>query len=415
MVNVVDSTFNEYAYRETNSQLARENNELKQQLSNAIADNSHKIEELHRKDVEINELKTQISDLKAIKQKYNLIVNIVCDLNTNGSRIAIEAARNPLSIARPSNVTLGGSTFSCSSSDSRISIREGRRRNTALLPIEARKDDDLRDDEQRSSCVLHDESNNQQDGDCNESSNDGVSNEGDRTLPPRLLDRISEHSEEELDSLPSRDNSYSNSLDPPEVTSVTPLKEIGEIPHTPSVFNCLDTIRQNDCNHDPDLDNPQQSPDSFLPHETSHKTTDKNNNTNTLERASETASKPIVDTNEQNGLRNTTNFNSPIQPIGRSNKNNKNQDMFQSTPVQRKTRSNQPAQSIVNAMFVEISQIKTIEDQENFKIVPMDKSLSENVTAAKGRKRQAAKRPIPQNPEPPRYNLRKRCKKNAQD
>lgn len=412
MVNVVDSTFNEYAYRETNSQLARENNELKQQLSNAIADNSHKIEELHRKDVQINELRSQINDLNAIKRKYNLIVNVVCDLNANGSRIAIEAARNPLSLARPSNATLGGSTFSCSSSESRISICEGRRKNTALLPIEARKDD-----EQPSNCVLCDESGDkQQGGDCNENSDDDNSIEGDRTLPPRLLlDRISERSEEELDSLPSGDNSYSDSLDPPEVTSVTPLKERGEIPHTPSVFNCLDTIRPNDCNHDPDLDNPQQSPDSFLPHETSHKTTDKNNNTNTVERASEIASKPSVESNEQNGLRNTTNFNSPIQPIGRSNKINKNQDMFQSTPVQNKTRSNQPAQSLVNAMFVEISQIRTTEDQENFKIVQVDKGLSETVTTAKGKKRQAAKRAIPQNPEPPRYNLRKRCKKNAQD
>lgn len=265
MVRRVDNTFDECDHRETNHQLARELSEVRQQMSNLI-------NELHRRDAELYELKRENIDLKrqvhdsnSVKRKYNLIVNIVYDQD--------ESSRQPLCLPGPSNGEL-----------------------------------------------------------------ESLDNSDDKT--PRILDRISERSEE---------NSYSDSLDPPEVTAVTPLKSRVEIPQTPSVFNCLDTLRKND------------------------------------------------ESNEHNGLRDSTNYNSPIQ-------NNKSPDMFQSTPVQRQTRSNQPA------MVVEISQIRT-EDQENFKIVQLDNNTSDTVKTVKGKKRQTAKRATPQNPEPSRYNLRKRCKK----
>lgn len=361
MVRKVDSTLDEYDHRETNHQLARELSEARQQISNLTNENY----ELRR---ENNDLKSKINDLEhdssSIKRKYNLIANIVCDSDVCNSRIAIEPSKHPLTLPGPFNATLGGSTYSFSSADSHLSKHEGRRKST-LLSIEARKNSP----EVEESNGNNDENNEQETPDCSDDLDidDDDSHLSDRTLPARILDRISERSEEESDPPKPPENFYSDSLDPSEVTSVTPLKSRVEAPQTPSVFNCLDTLRKNDDCHN--------------------------------------------ESNEQNGLRNTTNFNSPIQPIGRNAKNNKSQDMFQSTPVQRQTRSNLPAQSIVNAMVVEISQIKTTEDQENFKIFPLDRSISETMKSVKGKKRQAAKRATPQNPEPSRYNLRKRSKK----
>lgn len=52
-----------------------------------------------------------------------------------------------------------------------------------------------------------------------------------------LLESISELDEDQSSSI-----TYSDSLDPPEVTSVQPIENIGRVDHTPSIWHCLDSM-----------------------------------------------------------------------------------------------------------------------------------------------------------------------------
>lgn len=256
MVNIVNNHSLELGYRETNLQLARENEELKQQLSQAHNEIMNYKEETMKKNVEIHRL-------NIIENKYNHVVEVVLDLyEKEGSRLT------PIPFPLP----------------------RGNERRSAALSIAGSGSDE-------------DESTQSKD-----------------TLPAPILDRISERLEEdEQESASTLRDSYSDSLDPREVTSVPPINMSPErTPHTPSVFNILDTLKRS------------------------------NESTETL--------------------KDTTNFHSPIQRINGTAKNNINQDMFHSTPVQ---------------------------DRENLK----------------NKKKLPAKRAITQNPEPHRYNLRKRSKK----
>lgn len=90
MVHVVNNSLKVYDanYRETNIQLAKENSELRLALSEAISHVASNKEEIHRKDVELIKLKT---DLEVIRKKYDSIVSIVLDNELPCSqRLAIE-------------------------------------------------------------------------------------------------------------------------------------------------------------------------------------------------------------------------------------------------------------------------------------------------------------------------------------
>lgn len=88
MVNVVNESINGYGYRETNLQLARENGELRQQLSLVLNDNAHQREEVHKRDVKIVELTSQLKELTNIKKKYDSILRIMLDITDEVSQIS---------------------------------------------------------------------------------------------------------------------------------------------------------------------------------------------------------------------------------------------------------------------------------------------------------------------------------------
>lgn len=157
------------------------------------------------------------------------------------------------------------------------------------------------------------------------------------------LERISESAEE--DQLAP---AYDDSLEPPEVTSVPPIDNIGRVVHTPSVWHCLDSIE----------DEPEHE-DSTI-----------------------SSSSTKDNSAEKQHLRVSTSFNlaSPIQLIGRNN----HIDMFQSTPVQTKTK-------------------KHADNQENLVLQPRNGKKKElQLDRETDAKRETD--------EPPRYNLRKRTR-----
>lgn len=374
MVNVVDeSLITAHGYRETNLQLAKENNELKQQLSQVINDNATRSEQIYRKDVEINNLKQQLNELSAIKQKYDSIVDIVLnkasqvDVLSNDKELQEHQKKQKQRPQTESNID--------QSDDSSF---------TTLTPTS----DDI------SSLTAEDSGNL-------------TSNLGD-TFSIQGLDRISEHSEEqeeegrnESDSLlqdASKDNdnpesnktdAYNDSLDPPDVTSVPPFAAVERVIHTPSIWKCLDA----------------NASQSVSPQEISHV------------------------------LRITTNIqpNSPNLSHCRKQNANKLHDIYHSTPVQDgKAQSYQSSQP-VSPNHASIGSITPIAGKSARETVfipdksgcnihlkqtvvqdqpqTMISASSKKTTKTTGTKRKAVQREVIfTNPEPPRYNLRKRTK-----
>lgn len=155
------------------------------------------------------------------------------------------------------------------------------------------------------------------------------------------LERISESAEED-----QLTQACDDSLEPPEVTSVPPIDNIGRVVHTPSVWHCLDSLEEGTDHEDSTISSSSTSDNSA----------------------------------EKQHLRVSTSFNlaSPIQLIGR------NTLMYQSTPVQTKTKQH-------------------ADNQENLVLQPKNgkkKELQSEIETD-------AKR---ETDEPPRYNLRKRTK-----
>lgn len=141
MVHIAENSLNCIAYRELNQQLARENGELRQQLSQALRENDQHV-------AQIIQLHAQLREMDSIKHKYDLILDVI---TSKEPQPTFETPQKSIE-SLDTSPTIGG------------------------------------------------------------------------------LERISEHSE-----------TYNDSLDPPDVTSVPPLnlqpeRNLG----TPSIFNCLD-------------------------------------------------------------------------------------------------------------------------------------------------------------------------------
>lgn len=423
MVNVVDRSFNNHGYRETNLQLARENGELRQQLSNAIAEDARKTEEIHRKDVQLNNLRTQINELLDIKERYNSIISYVLSkASYENLQLALEgqskknqdeilAITHSTSIQKSSSTTFSLSdAHNESQSDSITTLQNAQHATSAESPDEEIDDSIVEGADSESTCSAQ-----------------------------YLLDRISEDSEEEQNStIKTSDRSYSDSLDLPNVTSVPPLRLIPDrTPVTPSVFNCLDTIHKSDDNSISNLVL-EETLTSQNRNETSIESTstklDDNNNSSRHSTVSENqqeidqsniASKPNICTFGGASLR-TSNVNStsPIQPVCHKESVNINHDMYQSTPVVKKknpiNNHRQPQCVLKRRSTADADEVKGLfsatDNQENMKNIASTKGVVDDQQTVKPKpiqkKRQpAAKRAIPtQGPEPARYNLRKRTK-----
>lgn len=306
MVNIVNTSFNEGAYRETNLQLAKENNELKQEVSELRL-------QLSRKDLQLLELAHKTYELGLVASKYKRIASIVFDKRTS-INLPSDNGSVPLPLPQP----IDNSEPNVASVD-----------YIAVSPDHSELDN------------LTSESGSESNESTLSAHSTGFK-----------LARISEKSEEPS----SNHQSYSDSLEPPEVTSMPPLSVHPEKPpQTPSIFNCLDTLRQNES---VEATQPEQD---------------------------KSAAKSICINEVSNTLRNT-NFNSvsPIQPIVY---NIKNKDMFQSTPVQKKSKSRHNQENIGTILA------------EN---VPEDKPQS--------KKRQQEVKDVANHNPPSRYNLRKRTR-----
>lgn len=371
MVNVVDDSLNvAYAYKENNFQLAKENNELKQQSSQQARDIATLTELLHRKDVENNNLKQQlneiealkrrIDELEAVKQDYRILIDVVRALDT-GNRSFVPQLKQLLMEQPPVQVDLT------------VSLNRGL--------------GDITDESSFTSLTPSSE----QDSSLTERDSGNLSSNN-TTASALGLDRISEHSEVESDSAldgatqnddstrvdTQQDNTYNDSLDPPDVTSVPPLVP-ERIIHTPSIWKCLDQI-------------------------STHSGSDENSNV----------------------LRISTNLqsSSPNQPQTKK-QTTIMLDLYQSTPVQaNKAGATLSSQSGHHSEphDIDVTPIAKKNGQENVQLPDNSAcankgrtdTLQTSVQPKKtkgGTKRKAVQREVVYtNPEPPRYNLRKRTK-----
>lgn len=335
MVNIVDDVDYAYSYRETNQQFAKENSELRQQLGHAIAEINSLRQDIHRRDVENVDLREQLNQLIHIKSKYDRIVDII---EHDESIRAIEAVQH---VTAEQNVVLTLPDPSDLNNNDTI--------NRTRSHSRSRDAEELYDDE----------------------------------LAGRTLNPICEMSEEEEES-PSPsilDATYSDSLDPPNV-SVSPLKP-ERLVHTPSVFHCLDTSEQSNLH---------------------------------LMRSA------VISNNDSLGLRTLDNINSPIRmmsqrtnilnhDVDKNHQISNSADMFQSTPVQNKKLIEHESYS--EARKPQLLTIPSMQDnltsnpdnQENV----IDRSY---ISPAIKKKRKPIKKEVKDEPGLPRYNLRKRSKLN---
>lgn len=260
MVHVVNNSLYGYGYREINQQLAKDNGELRQQLSLVISENSHQREEIHRRDVQIIELKRQINELVSIQAKFNAIRDIILD-------------KRPVEPMRRQTTSIQAIEQSLHERD-----------NSIPLPLPSTSHENSASPLKSLSISSSSSSSTPN----NDTSSTTTADEpvGDSTFDAEpsqkltnVLERISERSEEDgASSLspshlrsPSRSNTPANdSLDPPNVTSVPPLQPERTM-HTPSIWNCLDpldsiNLSNNDMFHSTPVHSQKNAPNKNVVH-----------------------------------------------------------------------------------------------------------------------------------------------------
>lgn len=404
MVHVVDKSLYGYGYREINQQLAKDNGELRQQLSTVFHENLRQREEIHRRDVQIVDLKKQLNELSSIRAKFEAIKDIVTDKRhvesiqqrPNHQTTSIQAltdsqceTRNSSPLRLPStsqNTSINNSQDTFINSSHVVSEPHSPTASSA------------------STRTAIESPHGSENGDEQEEGESTFEVDNSRRLTENVLEPIAEMSGEDEAELsqhnssnqsslpsPSRPNTPADdSLEPPNVTSVPPINHQERTLHTPSIWNCLDPLES-----DPPPQFSQRSIQSP---------------------AKSTGSSASA------GLRISNNINSssPIHPISRKANPNINADMFQSTPVQ--------VQKSINISTV-LNNKRSISDpkpynQENYaEVVEQTNADDENVaTKTKPKKGRAKKQPVrreikyaredeeAQDAPPARYNLRKRAK-----
>lgn len=233
MVHVVDNSFYGYGYREINQQLAKDNGELRQQLSLVVSENSQQREEIHRRDVQIIELKRQINELNDFKNKFEAIKDIVLDIRPVESHKDIETITPRLAIeGRHRQTEIENNEQSTQGTSSTTSADETTACNSTFDATE-----------KISQNVLHRISERSEESSQSSSSSSPAQSKS--TITPN---QSKSHPRSQSSSSPSpmplktaNNTPVNDSLDPPNVTSVPPLQP-ERLVHTPSVWNCLDTL-----------------------------------------------------------------------------------------------------------------------------------------------------------------------------
>lgn len=334
MVRVVNNSHYGYGYLENNLQLARKVSELEQQLGAAIQEIQQLRTASHRKDVRIVELEGLVNALQTYRAKHEAIKNIILGTGpvesirpsiihqTTSIRALTNShceTRNPT--LRLPSISHNESTDSC----------DGDPEGELSRPLGSPSSDNS------NSTITANESNNEEDDGPEESATVAEDNESlsehdeSGRLTANVLEPIIEDSEEEhhhgdvksvrngttRSSLPSPSSTRTispieDSLEPADVTSVPPIHQIERTMHTPSIWNCLDSL-ESDSNSQQKQKEHQQSQQKLI-----------------QSPARSVASSP------SGGLRISQNINSssPIHPVVHKAGPNFNEDMFHSTPVQ---------------------------------------------------------------------------------
>lgn len=317
------------AYMQANLELAQENGQLKLELGQIRTQNAKQNEKIF-------ELKSQVTELSSIKEKYDHIVRIVLDIGTSMS--ASHASTSESSV--------------CSSQ----SLREEPIHNPSMIDSEGGDDPNVTRDMNRT----------------------------------ENLDKISEKSAED-------------SLQPAEVTSVTPLRPERMQIHTPSIWAVLD-----ETTGDRDQGGRRTQ------------TIDKGS-IQELEKDGEIIQQDMLNHATMIVQNGTTNSASPIQPIGAHRILSQN-SIFHSTPVfNTKGPCPQNLENQENLAQQDKHHVSTIQQSESS--IPVasihhEPAKSPEKPKSRGRKRQAkATKPNSaieeQSEGPSRYNLRKRSKQQV--
>lgn len=404
MVHVVNNS-SSYGYgcgyREINQQLAKDNGELKQQLSGAVSEIAHLRSEIHHRDVEILDLNRQIRELRNVKSKYIAIREIILDKGPVESIHQLEASIRAIEQAHDSLLDDANSLPSTSQANV---ARVTRKKPSSSSSSPS--------DKQDSSSTISAEETANSTFDANNSDNQEAN----------VLHRISERSEESNVCQSSTNQSsqtepktaveppqqMNDSLDPPDVTSVPPLQPERTM-HTPSIWNCLDPLDPPDA----PSETSQQNEKDVTQQEEEKKDQDVGAN-QPQEHEQESHQSHIHKQSSPPGnaglkVSNNINASSPIQPITRKGNHLLADCMFQSTPVQKQR---EPS--------IGISPISDLrkDNQENLQGVQSNElpSVIEKPVAAKkgkGKRQKPVNREVTFGEEPvrpTRYNLRKRSK-----
>lgn len=330
-------------YKEANCELAKENGQLRQQLSQFQYDNAQQSEQ-------ILDLKTQVIDLLAIKNKYDTIVKIVLDigddLNSTG-----EAQELSSTASSSSNRPSSSNTTSERSSHDKNLTRE-------IARGEEHEDEQEKEheDEQDDEPIQFEEQDR---------------GEEERSRKQIELNRISEKTEER------------DSLMPCECTSVPPFR-IEVVDVTPSVWKVLDDVEIEKSHHHDNSNmlgnsrsvvplQPQQNPNSTSP-------------------------------DGQRISNDALNAASPIQPIGPQRTIGIN-SVFHSTPV--RNRNGNPKEIQENLQRQSKDFDKRVPES-------VEKQLPKTKGRAKKRPQaQSETQNTTEDGAPSRYNLRKRAKQQV--
>lgn len=208
MVYVVEESVYGFGYRELNQQLARENGELRQQLAQAVQENSNLRQEVHRRDVQILDLEHKVNDLASFQTKLNAIKTIILD-------DAIKSS-SPIK-ALPSTVPTDISGTISSNSHALTTIT----RNTISPQTE----------DSQITPTDHSQETSSDDSlptPTNSPTKEAATTTNNTTFEANVLNTIVEEND---------------SLEPHNVSSVPPLTAVPErTMHTPSIWNCLDPL-----------------------------------------------------------------------------------------------------------------------------------------------------------------------------
>lgn len=289
MVYIVEKSFHNHGYRETNQELAREVGDLRQQLGTVYQQYHTSQAEIQTKNVRIAELEVKLKDLEvrnaerdAKLAKYDAICKII-----NNDKI--------------------DETYE-TRTQTQLESSHTQNETTRL----ENSDNELEEEEEDK--TLDEDSTDENDITANQ---DEIQDENQQESGLQPIHEVEDENTTQNETITQHEATHrgqspciNDSLEPADVTSVPSINHQERTIHTPSIWNCLDSL-DSDTPRPKSRDSEMSSPKSIASPSTSN-----NNNTGLRQ------SNCIVSTST-----------SPIRPIARELQRNLNANVFHSTPV----------------------------------------------------------------------------------